>query len=264
MSHQTGILEALQDWGFKLGYNGPMGVLPYAGWQTRGSTVFDPMGSVNHHTAGAPVGNLPSLNVLLYGRSDVPGPLCNGALARNAAIHLLAAGRANHAGKGSFRGITGNSHVWGLEVEHIGYPSEVVGEDRWRAMFAWHRACADFSGFTPTYVCQHFEWAPTRKIDFVKPITDPAVFRLKVEQVRKPSTQPPITRRDTDMAFMARKSSKGAVLCVTGNAAVLVTSMAMFENHKKAGIPVVECDDNQFSRYEKMRVDVGSVTQTEV
>lgn len=58
-----------------------------------------------------------------------------------------------------------------------------------------------------------------------------------------------------DMAFMVRKSSSGAVLLVTGNSSLLVTSNAMLANHTGAGIPLVECDDNQFSRYEGMRVD---------
>lgn len=58
------------------------------------------------------------------------------------------------------------------------------------------------------------------------------------------------------MAFMVRKASSGAVLLVTGNAAVLVTSQAMLTNHRAAGIPgPVECDDNQFSRYQAMRID---------
>lgn len=261
--YQTGILEALQDWGFKLGYDGPMGLLPYAGWQTRGNSDFDPLGSVNHHTAGAATGNLPSLNVLLFGRSDVPGPLCNAALARNAAIHLIAAGKSNNAGLGSWLGVSGNKHVWGLEVEHTGKVTEPVSVQRWNAMFAFHKACADFSGYSVAHVCQHFEWAPDRKIDFVEPITDPDVFRRKTAGWQKPSVVNPSRGVVQDMAFMVN-NPKGAHLLVTGNAAVLVTSMEMVSNHRNAGIPVVKCDDNQFGRYQKMRIDVAGVTQEEV
>lgn len=63
------------------------------------------------------------------------------------------------------------------------------------------------------------------------------------------------TRLVRDMAFMVRKASSGAVLMVTGNASLLVTSNAMLASHTEAGIPIVECDDNQFSRYERLRVD---------
>ena len=64
------------------------------------------------------------------------------------------------------------------------------------------------------------------------------------------------------MAHMVSGPS-GAVLLVTGNASLLVTSAAMVTAHTKAGIPLVHCDDNQFRRYEKLRIDVAGVEQTE-
>src|SRR5687767_85957 len=143
MPYRTGILEACQDYGFVLGKD----LLPYTGWTTRGSSTFNPQASVNHHTAGPATGVLPSLNVLLFGRPDVPGPLCNAALDRLSRIHLIAAGKANHAGLGSWQGISGNSNCWGLEVEHIGYPSELVTDEQWDAMHRWHAACCDYSNF---------------------------------------------------------------------------------------------------------------------
>lgn len=180
MSYQTEILEACQDYGLVLGKN----LLEYAGWRTRGSEIFDPHGSVNHHTAGPRTGDLPSLNTLIFGRPDLEGPLCNAALSRSAVIHLIAAGRANHAGLGGWAGLSGNSSVWGLEVEHTGYADEAVSAARWDAMYRWHRACMDVSGFSSASVCQHFEWAPSRKIDFCKPlIPNPSAFRTKVSQV---------------------------------------------------------------------------------
>ena len=176
MPYRTGILEACQDYGLVLGKS----LLPYTGWTTRGKSVFDPQASVNHHTAGSANGILPSLNVLLFGRPDVPGPLCNAALDRLSRIHLIAAGKANHAGLGGWQGISGNSHCWGLEVEHTGSPSEAVTDEQWDAMYAWHAACCDYSGYSVNRVCQHFEWAPTRKVDFVKQITNPSAFRVNV------------------------------------------------------------------------------------
>lgn len=65
------------------------------------------------------------------------------------------------------------------------------------------------------------------------------------------------------MAFMVNNPA-GSTLLVTGNAALLVTSAAMAAAHTHAGIPTVHCDDKQFDRYEKLRVDVAGVTQTEV
>lgn len=176
MPYQTGILESCQDYGLILGKN----LLPYTGWTTRGKSTFSPKASVNHHTAGAAKGVLPSINVLLFGREDLPGPLCNAALDRLSRVHLIAAGKANHAGAGSWRGITGNSNCWGLEVEHTGSASEKVTDEQWDAMYRWHAACCDYSNFSSSMVCQHSEWTP-RKPDFVKAITDPHLFRRRVQ-----------------------------------------------------------------------------------
>ena len=57
-------------------------VIEINGWQTRGSTSFAPKGSVNHHTAGPRSGAAPSLGICINGRSDVPGPVCNGQSGR--------------------------------------------------------------------------------------------------------------------------------------------------------------------------------------
>lgn len=247
MTYQTGILEAVQDWGFRLGYNGPMGVLPYAGWQTRGSSIFDPQGSVNHHTAGSPYGLLPSLNTLLYGRPDVAGPLCNAALARNACLHLLAAGRSNNAGKGSWKGVTGNSRVWGLEVEHIGFSSEVVGVARWEAMWRWHRACADFSGFGIDMICQHFEWAPTRKIDFVKTITDPNVFRRRVGEIVKPVQPAPIEEEIPEM-FLYSTEGQPVFFC-DGGVSVGINENSDMKTFLDQKVKHFKLDDDTFKKF---------------
>lgn len=158
-------------------------VIEVAGWQTRGSEKFDPVGSVNHHTAGPATGNHPSLGTLINGRGGskpVPGPLCNFSMARNLDVYMIAAGRANHAGTGSWQGTTGNSRMWGLEVEHTGvlatepYPSP----EKWDVMHRIHAAAAKCSGFDSSMVCQHFEWT-TRKIDFIK--AKPGEFRTSVQ-----------------------------------------------------------------------------------
>ena len=88
-----------------------------AGWKTRGrdfagvSPPFAPKGCVNHHTAGPPKvsGSLtPSLRIVIEGRSDLPGPLCNVYLGYDNVAYVVAAGVANHAGLpdgGSCRGM---------------------------------------------------------------------------------------------------------------------------------------------------------------
>jgi len=139
-------------------------VVECSGWQTRGSSDFYPKGSVNHHTAGPASGATPSLNVCINGRSDLPGPLCNVFQSREPdgrdIAYVVAAGRANHAGSGGWKGLSGNSSVWGLEVEHTG--TSALPQGRIDISAAIHRA---MFGGDASMVCQHKEWAPTRKID---------------------------------------------------------------------------------------------------
>src|SRR5690349_19817001 len=90
------------------------------GAETRSAGSFNPHGFVGHHTAGAKTGVRPSLALCVNGRSDLAGPLCNDFLDRNGVDVIVACGRANHAGLGGFRGIVGNSGVWGCEAEDDG------------------------------------------------------------------------------------------------------------------------------------------------
>jgi len=148
------------------------------GWQTRGSTSFNPRGSVNHHTAGGANGATPSLNTCINGRPDLAGPLCNVMQSRepgegNDKAYVVAAGTANHAGSGGWMGLSGNSSVWGLEIEHTG--TEPLPMHRQETAAAIHAAM--FSGDT-RYVCQHYEWT-TRKIDAAQGV-DPDQFRQMI------------------------------------------------------------------------------------
>lgn len=84
----------------------------------RGSSVFDPEGVVDHWTAGPKDSkSRPSLGVVTHGRPGIPGPLCNVYLDRRGVAVVVATGRANHAGYGSFAGYSGNSRFFGIEAE---------------------------------------------------------------------------------------------------------------------------------------------------
>lgn len=139
------------------------------GWRGRGSDVFNPRGSVDHHTAGAASGFMPSLRILINGRSDLPGPLCNVGQPRaadgDARVHVVASGRANHAGKGGWMGLVGNSSVLGLERENVGTAAEPWTPWRFEVAARVHAAFAKGAGYDPSFVCEHKEWAPGRKPD---------------------------------------------------------------------------------------------------
>ena len=144
------------------------------GWKTRGrdfagtSPSFSPKGGVNHHTAGHPTkaNPVPSLGIVIHGRPDLAGPLCNVLLGFDGKFYVVAAGVANHAGLpdgGSCRGMTGNSSAYGMEIEHDGVhplPAEIVllAARGWAAILRGR-------GIKGSQVVQHREWAPSRKID---------------------------------------------------------------------------------------------------
>jgi len=95
------------------------------GWKTRGhGNVGSIKGVMCHHTAGGLKGNMPSLNVVTYGRSGLPGPLAQLCLGRDGTYFVVAAGRAYHAGRGNWQGVTaGNTSFIGIEAENTGRTS---------------------------------------------------------------------------------------------------------------------------------------------
>lgn len=110
----TWLPAALQEAGLK--------VAPVDGWESRGvADMGDVAGVICHHTAGPRQGNMPSLRTLVEGRSDLRGPLAQIGLGRDGTCYVIAAGRCNHAGAGSWQGIAaGNMRFIGIEAENTG------------------------------------------------------------------------------------------------------------------------------------------------
>lgn len=156
MPFQGGIEPVLRKWGLR--------VNTVPGWETRGSSSFEPHGHVCHHDA-IPTRWASPPSILIDGRSDLAGPLCNFALSADGTVWIVAAGRANHAGEGGWNGLSGNSSVWGTEAQNSG-----LGDQAWpkAQLEAYARLCAataEYSGFDARSVCYHREWAAGRKID---------------------------------------------------------------------------------------------------
>jgi hypothetical protein len=161
------------------------------GWENRGrGNVSNTLGVICHHTAGPRNGNMPSLDVLMRGRPDLSGPLAQLGLGRDGTFYVLAAGRCNHAGPGSWKGIdAGNLHFIGVEAEHTGNPV-----DPWPAVQidAYQRGAAAIlrhANRGPDDCIGHKEWAPGRKPD---PTFDMKAFRVKVGAILAGTAPAPV------------------------------------------------------------------------
>ena len=160
-----------------------LSVVEEKGWQTRGRRDFASVeGIICHHTAGA-IGRS-SLGIVRDGRSDLPGPLSQLYLSRVGIYHVVAAGTANHAGRGKWQGVTnGNTRMIGIEAENNG-----IGEPWSPPIMASYRkgvaAILDHLKLPTLMCCGHREYAlpKGRKPD---PSFDMNEFRVDVERVRQ-------------------------------------------------------------------------------
>lgn len=231
-------------------------VVEVAGWPTRSAGSYEPHGSVNHHTAGGAGGTVPSLATCIYGRSDLDGPLCNVLQSREPdgmdKAYVIAAGRANHAGKGGWRGLSGNGSVGGLEVEHVG--TGPVDPLRLEVSARIQAALLEAPGSSRSAAncCQHSEWTP-RKIDFfdLRPWSV-TTFRQRVAYWIGRSAEPEveIELEDDKMVIIRNKTNKQALVAYGGQLMSL-TGEVNVQEAEKALIPVWWVDAATWTRFVK-------------
>jgi len=153
------------------------------GWIDRGRGEMGRVrGVMCHHTGTTAPGNMPTLELLKKGRNDLPGPLAQLGLGRDGTFYVIAAGRANHAGPGMWKGIrTGNSSFIGIEAENGGREGDVWPDVQ---MDAYRRGVAEILrhiGADASMCCGHKEYRQPRiKLD---PLFDMDVFRADVQAI---------------------------------------------------------------------------------
>lgn len=209
-------------------------VIEYPGWRTRGRPgSFAPRGLVMHHDA-SPMGPSPTLAnyIAVIGRPpDTPAPLsqlwvCKGCNVHAVGTwHVLAAGRAHHAGTGDgwgrVRAGNGNADAYGVEVDHT--TGERVDPVLYASLVRGSAALLTALGASAVDALPgHKEYAPGRKVD---PDWDMRVMRSDVLKAQaspqkgslasKP-VEPPVALvlEDTDMKLI-RKTEDGAVALVS-------------------------------------------------
>lgn len=163
MPYQMWLLDVLADAfrgirGFRVDY--------YPGWETRGGVQFSPIGVMDHHTGAGAYNNL--LRYMAEG--PVHPPLCNYATSRpeNGVVRVtvVAAGRANHAGKGglSWTGPDGGNYQT-LGAEHQNDGTQEWPSQQLEAMRRCDAALLKHLGVDVSRMVDHKTYAPGRKSD---------------------------------------------------------------------------------------------------
>lgn len=189
------------------------------GWPNRGRSDMGVVkGVICHHTAGPPSRNMPSLGVLKNGRSDLPGPLAQLGLGRDGTFYVIAAGRANHAGRGEWKGITdGNGSFIGIEAEStgIGDPTK-PGFEPWPEvqLDAYRRGVAAILahlGQDAGMCCGHKEYALPKGRKSDPHTLDMERFRSEVAALMSGAAAPvpSIPRKDAEDRPTIRRGATG-------------------------------------------------------
>ena len=156
-------------------------VKEYPGWETRGhGDVGEIKFVLCHHSAtGANSDPVKEMEIVVFGRPDLEGPLSQLWLDRKGVFYVIAAGKGYHAGRGEWRGITdGNSHSIGIEAENNGVDEEWP-EVQMTSYAKGVAAIIKHIGANINACVAHKEWAPLRKID---PDFDMKLFRKRVQK----------------------------------------------------------------------------------
>ncbi|WP_432062880.1 peptidoglycan-binding protein [Streptomyces sp. S1] len=178
-------------------------VVEHPGWRTHdrnGAGAWGPVtGVMIHHTVSS--GTASTVAMCSDGYTGLPGPLCHGVIAKDGTVHLVSAGRANHAGggdpsvlkavagetygdrppaprahQGSPNAVDGNSRFYGFECVNLGN-----GADPWPAaqLDAIERVSAALCrahGWGAKSVIGHLEWSDWK--------SDPKGFGMPVMRQR--------------------------------------------------------------------------------
>jgi hypothetical protein len=202
------------------------------GWETRNrgnlGNGFGPVyGFIVHHT-GDDAPDTADRNIIIHGRSDLPGPLAQFGLNDDGTVDVIGCGRANHAGTGdpnvlaavrdetyvdyppkpTLKGYDGNGRFYGVETYYSG--SHVPAQ--YDAMVNLAAAICDAHGWTAKSVIGHKEWSYTKpdpgSVDMAKFRRD-VNARIAAVNAPKPPPVPAAAATTTTLVITPTVTSRG-------------------------------------------------------
>lgn len=223
-------------------------VKEYDDWKSRGrpssSGQFNPYGVDLHHTGTKTSYSNPNptLSTCVHGRSDLPGPLCQVLIGYDGVCHVIAAGRANHAGEhsgaGPFPSGDGNAMMVGFEVDYSG--SQAVSPEQADAAIRATAAVLRKFGRSEAYCQGHKETSVTGKWDPGK--TGPSSSLYHMSEVRgyvadELSGKPPYEEEeDVEDDMFICHTSDGRQWLVVGIGKFYLGSMDVVNGLKQCGV----------------------------
>jgi hypothetical protein len=142
-----------------------LSVVEHPGWKTRGKDGMRPKIVIGHHTATHwTTPDTVVTNLLVNGRSDLPGPLCHLGLNRQGTFIVIASGKANHAGVGKWQDADESVETVGIEAYNYGNGVPFPSREPWpqAQLDAYDRGVAallSHLGRDERFFCGHREWA---------------------------------------------------------------------------------------------------------
>jgi hypothetical protein len=212
-------------------------VIEQSGWQSRAQPgSFAPRGLIRHWDASSPS----SHGAVEYMQSNIACNIstCRGNSSHGPTVHVIAAGRAYHAGTGQFGAFPtdqGNTYAVGHEVAHT--VDEPWADAQMDVVTAAERAIlAYLHSDVNTEWCTHSEYAPTRKIDTTEGAygQDTAAERKKLSGAA-PAQEP----EDTDMPMLITNPGNGQVALLDGGKMSYISSTDSVNNFKAQGVKIV-------------------------
>lgn len=206
---------SVQDAVFRLRQAGVV-VHEWGGWAGRGNgSSHDWRGGIVHHTATAYGSAFP---ILVDGRSDLSGPLCNFSGNADGSVTVIADGVANHAGAsgGYSMGplpVTSNFNrlVMGLEIVYPG--TSPMTPEQYHTACIWAKVVANVvAGGNIQVVRAHAETSVTGKWDpgyAPSKTIDMGRFRADADVVLNPTPPPPKPKWKSIMSSYSLEYGKG-------------------------------------------------------
>ncbi|MEU2718704.1 peptidoglycan-binding protein [Streptomyces sp. NPDC007205] len=207
-------------------------------WRTHNRDHMGPFcdvrGIMLHHTAGRD-----SLELVIKGYMQLPGPLCIGLIAKDGTVHLVGYGRTNHAGRGSLPvlndvtadrriplspgrdQVDGNSFFYGFEIENLGDGRDLYPRAQLAAVERTAAAICRAHDWHATSVIGHKEWT-SRKID--PSFSMPAMRKRIAGRLATAAADSDTTTRSTASASRY-EPFPGAAFFRTGTNSPIITAM---------------------------------------